>query len=219
LEAALASSGLSWFRPPGRRRPIVAYGAPLPTGVAAERDLADIVLAAVETVWRIREVVIDSLPAGWRLVDLYDVWLGAPSLVGQVAAADYRIELVAVSEGGIAALSEGAIAAAADALLGAERLPRERAKGSSVVRYDLRPLLGGIRLVGAGQPVTIRVRTRFDPELGTGRPAEVVAALGEMAGMTLESRSVVRERLILAEDLEREARVAARPPTIDHSAR
>jgi hypothetical protein len=44
------------------------------------------------------------------------------------------------------------------------------------------------------------VRTRIHPELGTGRPEEVVAALGDRLGRALEARTVVRERLILAED-------------------
>jgi hypothetical protein len=47
--------------------------------------------------------------------------------------------------------------------------------------------------------VLLRVRT--PPFLGTGRPDEVVAALGEAAGMDLVVGSVVRERLILADEV------------------
>ena len=65
--------------------------------------------------------------------------------------------------------------AAADDLLRADRLPRERSKGGGTVRYDLRPLLDDIT-VEPGPPPIIRARTRFHPELGTGRPEEVVAA-------------------------------------------
>ena len=42
--------------------------------------------------------------------------------------------------------------------------------------------------------------TRFDPELGSGRPEEVVAALGEVAGVELAVESMVRVRLILADE-------------------
>ena len=193
-EAALESSGLPSFRAAGRARPRVAFGAPLPAGIAAEHELADFVLTAFEPAWRVREAMAGRLPGGWRLVDLYDVWLGAPALAGQVVAADYRIDL------GHAAA--GAIAAAASSLMAAPRIPRERLKGGSAVTYDLRPLLVDVRVADVGPPLLIRATTRFDPELGTGRPAEVVAALGDLAGVELVIGSVVRERLILADELE-----------------
>ena len=53
-----------------------------------------------------------------------------------------------------------------------------RAKGDDSVEYDLRPLLIDIR-VDRGPAVAMSMRTRFHPELGTGRPEEVVAALGD----------------------------------------
>ena len=194
-ESALERSGLPSFRPTGRARARVAFGAPLPAGIAAERELADIVLTSFEPAWRVREALADRLPAGWRLVDLYDVWLGAPALAGQVVAADYLIDL--------GDADAARVAVAAGALLTASSLPRERLKGSTVVRYDLRPLLLDVRLMDGGPPTVARVTTRFHPELGTGRPAEVVAALGDAAGLALVVGSVVRERLILADELDR----------------
>ena len=70
-------------------------------------------------------------------------------------------------------------------------------------RYDLRPLLSGIRLErgpdgAAGEPI-VAARTRFHPELGAGRPDEVVAALAEASGLPLEVRSLTRTGLLLAE--------------------
>ena len=190
-EGALEASGLPAFVPAGRARARVAFGAPLSAGLVAEGELADIFLTEFEPTWRVREALADRLPAGWRLVDLYDVWLGAPPLAGQVVAADYRIEVV-----GAAA---GEIAAAAAELLAADRLPRERQKGTTTVAYDLRPLLSDVAVVTPGPPVLIRARTRFHPELGTGRPAEVVAALGDALGTTLTVERLVREALVLGE--------------------
>ena len=86
----------------------------------------------------------------------------------------------------------------------------ERMKGTSVVHYDLRPLLLDIRVVVGGPPARLRVRTVFHPELGTGKPAEVVAALGDMAGAALDIGSIVRERLILADELDPQAREPGR---------
>lgn len=174
-------------------RPRVSFGAPLPVGMAAEGELIDVVLVERWPAWRVREAIEGRTPQGWQLVDLHDVWLAGPPLPGRVAAADYRVTLDE-------AVDTTALARAAEHLLAASRLPRERSKGGGVVAYDLRPLLIDIAQA-ASPPATIRIRTRFHPELGTGRPEEVVAALGEIAGVTLEPRSMVRERLIVAEDL------------------
>ena len=193
-EVALDGSGLPLHRPPGKARARVAFGAPIPAVMAAERELIDLFLTEVVPAWLVRERLAGRLPDGWQLVDLEDVWLGAPALAGQVGAADYRIDLGAAD--GVA------VAAAAAALLAATDLPRERRKGASTVRYDLRPLLIDVGIADPGPPLVVRARTRFHPVLGTGRPEEVVAALGDAAGIPLVTRSVVRERLILLEDLD-----------------
>ena len=200
-EAAVEASELPLFRPTGRSRPRVAFGAPIPAALACEAELADIVLTEVLPAWLVRERLTEHLPAGWALLDVHDVWLGGPALAGQVAAADYRIE---VGEADAAVIVDAAlIADAARTLLASEHLSRERPKGNSVVRYDLRPLLVDVGVAAAGPPVIIRARTRFDPVLGTGRPEEVVAALAEVSGTPLTITSIVRERLVLAEDLAR----------------
>ena len=190
-ESALVASGLPAFVPTGRARARVAFGAPLSGGLVAEAELADIVLTGFEPTWRVREALEDRLPVGWRLVDLYDVWLGAPALAGQVVAADYRIV--------ISGAEAADLARAAASLLVATRLPREREKGTTTVAYDLRPLVDDIAVIADGPPAVLRARTRFHPELGTGRPAEVVAALGDVTGTPLEVRRIVREGLVLAE--------------------
>ena len=53
-----------------------------------------------------------------------------------------------------------------------------------------------------GPPVVVRTRTRFDPELGTGRPEEVVGALGDRLDRALEIAAIVREQLLLAADAD-----------------
>jgi hypothetical protein len=162
--------------------------------MALEHELADVLLTALVPRWEVRGAIEAVLPGGWRLVDLYDVWLGEPALAGQVAAADYRIEL---DHG-----DPTALAAAAERLMAARALPRERAKGPEMVRYDLRPLIADVAIADAGPPIVVRARTRFDPVLGTGRPEALVAALGDEAGTPLIVGSIVRERVRLANELD-----------------
>jgi radical SAM-linked protein len=192
--AALEAAGLPLARSEGARsRSRISFGAPLPVGMAAEGEFIDAVMVERWPAWRVREALEGRLPDGWHLVDLFDVWLAGPPLAGRVAAADYRVTL----DGSVDAAD---VARAAAELIGARRLPRERVKGQTTIAYDLRPLLIGVG-VDAGSPVIVRTRTRFHPELGTGRPEEVVAALGDRIGAGLSVRSIVRERLLLLEDL------------------
>jgi radical SAM-linked protein len=191
-ESALEASGLPVHLAAGRTRGRVAFAAPLPLGVAAERELAEILLSERVPIWRVREALSARLPAGWTLVDLFDVWPAGPPVAGRVVAADYRIELAEV-------VDPGKLAVAARSLLESNSLPRTRQKGGAVAGYDLRPLLLDVAVdEDRGSP--IRVRTRIHPELGTGRPEEVMAELGERVGRPLEVRSVVRERLILSDE-------------------
>jgi radical SAM-linked protein len=176
-----------------RPRPRIAFGAPLPIGMAANAELIDVVLTERWPAWRVREALAGHVPVGWRLVEVHDVWLAGPPLAGRVAAADYQV----VVSGDMPVVR---LRAACSDLLAAPDLPRLRTRGDDSVAYDLRPLLIDVA-VEDGPPVVVTVRSRIHPELGTGRPEEVVAALADRAGVALEIASIVRERLILAEDL------------------
>jgi radical SAM-linked protein len=192
----LAATGLPLAsRGAGRARQPLTLGAPLPLGMAAERELADLVLTERLPAWRVREAVGATLPNGYHLVELGDVWLGAPPLAGAVAGADYLVTLASNSDPGPASLRS-----AADALLAEATVPRVREKGGREVVYDLRPLLTGIEVLG-GPPTGLRIRVRFDPERGSGRPEEVLAAVGERLDQPVAASRVVRERLLLADDL------------------
>ncbi|HET9456258.1 MAG TPA: DUF2344 domain-containing protein [Candidatus Limnocylindrales bacterium] len=174
-------------------RPRFALAAPLPIGVSAKRELLDVWFGAVLEAWRVREALESHLPAGHSIVGLENVWLGAPPLPGRVIGAEYLVAL----EGGV---DPAALRAAAARIGAAGSLPRERAKGGGVKRYDLRPLLGDVAVERAEPDLAVRFRTITDPELGSGRPDEVVAALGDEVGAPLGVRAVVRERIVLADD-------------------
>jgi radical SAM-linked protein len=193
--AAIDSAGLPVAWTEGARpRPRIAFGAPLPVGMAANAELIDVVITERWPAWRVREALGSHVPAGWQLREVQDVWIAGPPLAGRVAAADYDIVLAGTPHADL-------LRVAAAGLLVAPRLPRQRARGDDSVEYDLRPLLIDISIED-GPPVTVKARTRFHPELGTGRPEEVVAALSDRLGLALEIDSVVRDRLVLVEDLE-----------------
>ncbi len=199
-QASLTASGLPLVGleagGPGRAR--IAFGAPLQAAATGEAELAELWLLERLPLWVLREALADRLPAAHRWIGAEDIWLGAPALAGRVCAADWRLDV-----DGAPVEAHGRLAGAADALLAARTLPRTRIKGTTAKPYDLRMLLAGVSVQPAspnGGTVTVRVRTRIDPELGSGRPEEVVAALAESAGCSLTIGAIARERLLLADD-------------------
>ena len=198
-EAALVASGLplAGLDLPVPR-PRIVQAAPLPVGMAAEGELIDLFLVDRRAVADVRIALAASMPAGHELVDVHDVWLGESPISGRVVAADCRVELAT----GAGLPDRATLEAAIGRLMDAATLPRTRDKGGRSVDYDLRPLVAGIDVVppSHGRPGALRIRTRFDPARGVGRPEEVLAALSELAGTALRAGSIVRERLILADD-------------------
>lgn len=195
-EAALGAAGLPIARAAGgAARPRIAFAAPLPNGVAAEAEPIDVLLTVRWPIWQVREAVMSTMPDGWRLVDLMDIWLMAPPLPGQVVALDYRITLDLETP-----VPASTLATACAAFLTADRVERERAKGSGTVRYDLRPLVSDVTVLEDGPPIVLRTRTRSHPERGIGRPEEVVAALAASIDRPLEIAGIVRERVLLSDE-------------------
>ncbi len=204
-EGALARSGLpiAWTSTKAPKPRFVA-ALPLPVGLASEGELADLFLVRRLARWQIREALEPTMPAGHEVVDCHDVWLGAPSLPGQVVAAEY----LALVPGSSADREQVAIAIAG--ILAADRIDRRRERGERVIDYDLRPQVLALELAGGGveapvpRPslgeVAIRMRLRHDPERGPGRPEEVVREIGDRVGHELDTTSVVRTRVLLADD-------------------
>jgi radical SAM-linked protein len=193
-ERALAGSGLPLAGlDASPARPRFAVAAPLSASIPGEGELVDVWLVERVPAWRVREALAESMPPSHRLVEAYDVWPGAPALPGQVTSSVYRAEARRDD------VDATALASACDAMLEARSLERERVKGTGTVRYDLRPFIETLAVDATGDPVTLRMTLRHDPERGIGRPDEVLAALTDrMGGSAPALTALVRERLVLA---------------------
>jgi hypothetical protein len=210
-EAALVASGLpvaGLDLPKPKAK--LAIAAPLSSSVPGEAELADLWLVERLPRWRVREALVDCLPGGFTLADLYDVWLGEPPLPGRVAASVYRAEMASIVDG-------DALAGACAGLLAADALPRERRRGETTVAYDLRPFLADLAVSPSPNGGSmLRMTLRHDPAKGVGRPDETLLALAEALGLeALTPASLVRESLVLADPPAPEPappRGARRPP-------
>ncbi len=194
-ESALAASGLPLVSTGGERpRPKVAAAVPLPVGMTASAEPIEILLTERRTRVEVRTAVESRLPPDHALVDVHDVWLGAPSLPAAIVAADYRVLVEAASA--LDAPLRAALGPAVLDMLSADRLPRERTKADRVIGYDLRPFLLGLHVdddpAGESGRAVLRMRLRVDPQLGAGRPDEVVAAVAEASGIGISVLDGVR---------------------------
>ena len=190
-------------------RPKLVFAAPLVLGMLAEHDLVDLFLAERLTAPDLRDRLARGMPRGYRVVDLHDVWVGAPAIAPQIVAADYRATVLNVEQ--------ARLAEAVARLLAAEQLPRERHKESRSIPYDLRPLVLELRASapdpeaalpdGAVPAAGLWMRLRHSQEGGSGRVDEIVAALADDLGLAsdaapqIEIVRPVRERVWLAGEL------------------
>jgi radical SAM-linked protein len=180
-------------------RPRLVFAAPLQLGMLAEHELADVFVVDRLTASDLRDRLTAALPSGYRLVDLYDVWVGAPAIAPQLVAADYRLTLLNVEAADIER--------AAARLLAAEALPRYRRREARSTPYDLRPLLFDLR-VGPADPEAVLpglapvpatglwLRLRHSQHAGAGRVEEVVAALADELGLAADVIPIENEEVV-----------------------
>ncbi len=192
--ADLEALELPLARGPGRAKSALSFAAPLPVGVVAEHEVADLVLAERLAAWQVRDAIAAAIPHELDLVDIHDVWLGSRPLPALVRAADYRSAL----DGSAPADELERIEEAIGRLLRASTIDRERPRGTGRVRYDLRPLVERVVLDRRVAPALL-MRTRFLADRGTGRPEEVIAALEAIVGRPIPVVQTKRERIVLDE--------------------
>jgi len=153
----------------------------LPVGYTSRGEVMDIVLERRISPLNFARSLATHLPPGLELLSVEEVYPRLPSLQSQVRSAEYR---VAVCWEGARGELEGKL----QELLSAERLPRQR-RGKE---YDLRPLIEDLWVEGReGNSWVLGMRLRTG-EGGTGRPDEVLDALG----LAKELYGVRRERLL-----------------------
>ena len=148
--------------------PKITFASALPVGCTSEAELMDVVLTEPLEPADILRRLAPTLPAGIAIASVAQVSLNAPALQADLRWAEY---LVTVETGE----SRAQIEAGVQALMEASSAMRAR-RGKS---YDLRPLVLSLQVEAvSGSSAQIVVRLRADANAGTGRPDEVLSALG-----------------------------------------
>lgn len=186
-------------------QPHIQFAAPLGLGMTGRVELMDAIFSPPvpldEMAWRVRE----KLPPGALLHALEEVDLKTAALQALTIGADYTILLFA-QPGEIA---DGLIQSRIDAFWAKTEEWRQRERGGEKYHYNLRPLVFVLRYDGydaVTEEHRIFLRVQLRPG-ATGRPDEVVDALG----LDNFARTLRRDRIYFADQLEDEALMAAYP--------
>jgi len=151
--------------------PRISLAAPLALGVTSEAELMDVMLSTGLTPHSFTSVVGRQLPVGISIIQVLNTPLALPSLQSLVRFAEYKVGL---ETGQSAAEVAGAITF----LMSKTELPWQHQRDTGVRRYNLRALVDDLWLIDITDGFcNIGMKLRCDSN-GSGRPEQVVAALG-----------------------------------------
>jgi radical SAM-linked protein len=148
-------------------QPRINQACPLPLGFTSQAELLDVWLKDDMPLDEIRSSVEAAIPGGIAIDDIAEVDLRTPALQTQVDTSEYVVTLHQE-------IDPTELQTRVNALLSASSLPRER-RGKT---YDLRPLIVSMQVIpqpGAVLQLLLCLTVR---EGATGRPEEVMLALG-----------------------------------------
>jgi radical SAM-linked protein len=169
-------------------RPRFHMAAALPLGFTSNCEIIDIWLNGEMQSEVLRESLQPACPPGLTISSIDRIDLGLPALQTQVEAAEFMALLREVPEGFM-------LEQEVQRLLESPTLPRERRSKP----YDLRPLILSLTVTASSQGDFPRLEMRLSAKEGaTGRPEEVLAALGldpttarvERTGLALNQAAV-----------------------------
>lgn len=167
--------------------PKISIAAPLPIGVTSDAELMDIQVRKRVSPYFFIKTVSAELPRGIGLLGVEQVALTLPSLQSQMRQAEYHVEVETERE-----VQE--VEDALHSLLVAKEFPWQHERDTGIRRYDLRPLVYDLWLIGRRESrCTLGMRLRTD-NTATGRPEQVALALGFLH----RPLSIHRTKLILA---------------------
>jgi radical SAM-linked protein len=165
--AGIALAYSAGFNP----HPRISIALALAMGVTSEVELMDIELDKFITPHAFTAAVSRQLPRGITISGVFNTPLTMPSLQSQVRQAEYNVSIATEK-------SKDEIESSINSLLDKETLPWQHQRDTGLRKYDLRALIDDLWLIEWRKGFcTMGMRLRCDAS-GTGRPEQVIAALG-----------------------------------------
>jgi len=166
--------------------PRISLAAPLALGVTSEAELMDITVTRWVTPHWFTSAISQQLPAGFRILGVYQTAMVMPSLQSQVRLAEYSVTMQPPH-------GRQDTEAAIDRLLALEDLPWSHQRDTGERKYNLRALVDDLWITEwTEEKGILGMRLRCDSG-GSGRPEQVALALG--LGLP---KSIHRTKLMLS---------------------
>jgi radical SAM-linked protein len=189
LERAMREAGLPLAYSESRRPTAqISVAAPLPVGVTSTCELADVFLSARVAPADFLSGLEETLRTGLKALSVQEIGLALAAVQTQVRWAEYEVDAHSSDR------PAEDLAEAIDNILAARCLPWEHQREKKLLRYDLRPLILGLRLDAEGEGIyRLVMRLRVSQER-SGRADQVVAALGLDSPLRIHRRRMHVER-------------------------
>jgi radical SAM-linked protein len=192
-------------------QPHIVFASPLGVGITGIHEPIDIIFSPPVPIEEARERIIAKLTPGVILHSITELPLYAPALQGLLIGSDYTI-LLYTDPG---ELESDAIDSAITNVLSQSEIWRERERKGERYTYNLRPLIFELQNRGYDAEkeehhIFLRVQQRAG---ATGRPDEVVAALG----LDNHARTLRRDRIYYSDQAD-DVAVFDAYPIIEQSA-
>ena len=174
VERALNRAGLPVAYSQGfNRRPRLSLAAALPLGYTSEAEVADIWLAEVVAPELFQEQLAQCMPPGIGVRQVVEVPLASPSIQQQMAESFYEVHF-------LDPVDREELRAKVGEIMVASSVVRERArgKGNKPQMIDLRPLIIHMELTEDVTDGTCLILRLVQTATQTGRPDDVLDALG-----------------------------------------
>jgi radical SAM-linked protein len=186
-------------------QPQLQFASPLGVGITGVNEFLDITLSPPVSLAEVEQRTRAKLPPGVVLHAVAEVPLKTEALQGLLIGADYTILIYAEPD----EIAPALITKTIEQFLAQQTVWRERERKGEKYIYNLRPLVFELTYIGYApdreeHQIFLRVQQR---EGATGRPDEVVAALG----FEDYARTLRRDRVYLANQPADLAMFAAYP--------
>ena len=160
----------------------ISLAAPLAVGVTSEAELMDVYLAKPMTPRDLLRDLTKELPAGVTAVSAEEVGMALPALQADVRFAEYDVDVLFdvgdVAPQSSAMRSSVDVQPAIDAFLAADAIPWEHRRDNETRSYDIRAQVASL-VAEQLDAVSVRIHMRLkNDNTGSGRPEQVIAALG-----------------------------------------
>jgi len=169
--------------------PRMQFAAALPVGYRSSCEVVDLWLATRIAPPQAAQMMAIHAPPGLSVLRVEEAALDARSMQATIRAADYCVRLETQADA-------ATVRAALSRLLDQGQIIRRRMKKGQWADYDLRPLilnLEYLQATGAAHELAMTLRCGQE---GSGRPEEVVEALG----LAVEDCVIHRSRLMAGEE-------------------